>query len=87
MENVCIECGSAHCAASLLVPLGGRYKRISDVDAESEAAAERTKRMLYHCGVQGCRVLFLMLNSVHDLYSETYTCAGTQSERQRERDG
>lgn len=69
VENVCIQCGSALCAASLPASLWDCYKRISDVDAGIEGEAERTKRMLYHCGVQSQWVLFYA-NSQHNFYSK-----------------
>lgn len=56
---------STQCAASLSVSLWDCYKRISDVDAESEGEAERTKRMLYHCGVQSQWVFFFYANCLH----------------------
>lgn len=74
---------SAQCAASLPVSLRDCYKRISDVDAESEGKAARTKRMLYHCGVQSQWVLFYA-KSLHKFYSKTYRCACTLGERKEQ---
>lgn len=78
------------CAASLPTSLWNRCKGISDVNAEIEAAAERTKRMRYQRGFQSPRLLF-NTDALEDFYSQTYRCSrvltapgGTPSGREQE---
>lgn len=67
VESVC-SLGQP-CTASLPSSLWNGCKRISDVDAEMEAGAERTKRMRYQRGVQSPRVLFYT-DALSDFYSK-----------------